>query len=64
MIVALVISLILNVLSIGGMLWLNESWYRDTIKMIKDFDKEYTRLNDNWAEFCNKQIKEAYDAKS
>lgn len=59
MIVALIISLILNFISIGGMLWLNESWYRDEIRLIKDFDKEYSRLNDEWAKFCNKQFDDA-----
>lgn len=59
MVVALIISLILNLLSIGAMLWINESWYRDEIKLIKDFDKKYSRLNDEWAEFCKKQVEEA-----
>lgn len=59
MIVALVISLIFNVLFIGLALYINNSWYHDVIKLIKDFDKEYSRLNDEWAEFCNKQIKDA-----
>ena len=64
MIVALVISLIFNVLFIGLALYINNSWYRDMIKTIKDFDKEFSQMNNEWAEFCNKQIEEAYDAKS
>lgn len=59
MIVALVISLILNVLFMGGMLYINESWYRNVIRIIEESDKEYSRMNNEWAEFCKKQIDDA-----
>ena len=62
MIVALVISLIYNVLLIGLALYINESWYRDVIKIAKDFDKEYSRMNNGWAEYCKKQIHEAVNS--
>ena len=62
MIVALVISLVLNVLLLGFAFYLNNSWYHDVIKLIETSNEEYSKLNNMWCDFCNKQVETAVNS--